>query len=107
MHNYNTDNDWVTPTLRQLLDESAARVAMPGRYCDRMAFIIDVACDPNGDDTFSAGLGGDWYARFGRRILLVDSRGFVTSQIFPRESVAEAAMEALRNDFAEACDWEI
>ena len=107
MHNYNTDNDWHEPTLRELLDESKARVNMPGRYVNRMAYIIDVACDPNGDETFSAGLGGDWYARFGRRILQVDSQGFVGSITLPRESVAEAFMERLRNEFAAGDDWEI
>lgn len=89
-------NEYTEPTLRQLLDDSAEAAKGPGRYCDRMAYVIDIACDPNGDETVSAGLGGLYATRFGRRVLLINDQGFCSSQAFKTPGEAAAAMQVCR-----------
>jgi hypothetical protein len=94
-----TSDPYSEPTLRQLLDDSADAVARPGRYCDRMAYVIDVACDPTGDDEVSMGIFGDYAVRFGRRVLVVDGQGFVSAVRYASVDEASAAMDELRDEF--------
>lgn len=88
------------PTLRDLLDDSKEAASGPGRYCDRMAYVIDVACDANGDESLSLGLGGTYHSRFGRRILTVTSDGFVRTARYPSANAAAHALDTIRRWYA-------
>lgn len=92
--------EWGPSALRSLIDEARERAASPGRICDPMAYIMDRCCDPNGDETVSMGLGGDYVTRFGRRLLVIDGQGFVASQCYRTEAEAVQAVEDLRRQWA-------
>jgi hypothetical protein len=94
-----TNNEYREPTLRQMLDESKGAVASPGRYCDRMAYIIDCFADAQGDEEVSEGFGGDYHSRFGRRILTIDTAGFVECERYDTVAKAEEEMRRLRRRF--------
>jgi hypothetical protein len=90
-----------------MLEDAYETVAMPGKYCDPMAYVLDnslAACDA--DDELSLGLGGDYYARYGKFVLHIDDRGFVESWSFKSKVLAGVEMELLRHDWRDEDDDE-
>ena len=65
-----------------------------------MYVMCDIGHDYSGDSECPTG----WFARFGRRILFTDDRGFVWSEKYPEERSAEQVYTALDLYYAEWSD---
>lgn len=96
--------------LRTLLDDATEAAAGPGKYQDRMAFVIDhlMTSGWTADEEASLPGWGEFCARFGRRLLRIDSQGFVSSQRFRREYEAARAFRVVTKDwqYDESEDWQ-
>ena len=97
--------------LRELLDDATNAAARPGRYCDRMAFVLDHLITAAGwepDEQASLPDWGEFCARFGRRLLFINSQGLVSSRKFRRAWEASRAFRQVTKDwqYDESGDWQ-
>jgi TRAP-type mannitol/chloroaromatic compound transport system substrate-binding protein len=93
--------------LRMLLDDAAEAVAGPGRYQDRMAYVLD-NLELTADEEASLHGWGEFCARYGRRILRINSQGFTSSHRFKKVYEAQRAFREATRDwqYDESEDWQ-
>lgn len=90
--------------LRTLIEDALEAAARPGRYVDRMAYILDQCYALQGvQPSQEASLQGwgEHCARYGKRLLHTNSQGFVESATYKSERLAMFAF----NQFTRG--WEI
>lgn len=85
--------------------EQSIRLTDPRRhkYADAMAeYLSDLAMDGGQDqDSGDVECPTGWFARFGRRILVGDERGFVWVEVWPEPLAAEQVYNAMQRYYDE------
>jgi len=97
--------------LRALLDDAKDAAARQGKYCDPMAFVLDHLTTAGGwtpDEEASLPGWGEFCARFGRRLLRIDSQGLVSSARYKKAWEAQRAFKMVTRDweYDESEDWQ-
>jgi hypothetical protein len=84
--------------------DTREEVKRPGPYCDEIAVVLDrIGLDGFSDETQGGEFGGALGVRMGRRVLWIDSQGFMSSERF---ATADEASDTLCRAFPYTDDEE-